>query len=436
MNEGHGYRRPMRLLCLGMSHKTASVDTRERLAFDADRQGSALSDLRARWPEGEFAIVATCNRTEIYVARPNHAHPRSEELRGWLAEQSGMHAWELAELTYTLQDAEAIRHLFAVAGGLESMVVGENQIVGQIKAAHARAVEFQAAGPALKDLFQRALHTAKHIRTETDISAGKVSIASVAVDCIRQHPDAVTGGTVLIVGAGKTVELMLETLATLGAGRVLVVNRSPEKARQLADRFDGEAMGLDALGPALSQADIVLCSTGSPDQVISAEMVRGARADRPDDRLVIVDIAVPRDVDPAVREIDGVCLHNIDDLQPVIDRTLSGRLDFDGKIDALLDEHVAEMAGWLELRRVAPTIDALHRQLTALAEAELQQARNKLSSHDDAAEDAEIIRQCLHRTIRQILHPLTDYLKSRANDEDANERVAAVRELFQLDNQD
>jgi glutamyl-tRNA reductase len=426
----------MRILCIGASHRSAGVAVREKLALGASRRQEALRDLHRRWADGQFAIVSTCNRTEVYTARPVHGHPRAEELRDWLCEFQSLAPGELDEAFYTMADGDAVGHLFAVAAGLDSLVPGEAQIVSQVKGAYAEAVEAGCARAVMNELFQAALHVAKHIRTETDIAAGKVSVASVAIEFVCQLFETLEGKCVVNVGAGKMNELMLRQLRRLGAGRVLVVNRSRGRAEELADACGGSAGHFERLGDHLAEADIVLTSTGAAEPVIPAEMVRSAQGRRGYRPLLIVDIAVPRDVEPEAGQVENVFLYNLDDLDRVVRSNLKLRHSQRGAADGIISEHVEEFLSALNVRDVTPTIEAMYRSMEGIAAEELADARNKFSGHDDADEDMEILRRALHRTIRRMLHTCTQRLRRAAGSNAARAHVASLRELFQLDEED
>ncbi|MGB2822398.1 MAG: glutamyl-tRNA reductase [Phycisphaerae bacterium] len=423
----------MRILCIGANHRSATVAVREKLAFDAGQRQQALRDLRGRWFDAEFAIISTCNRTEVYAARPVHGHPRAEELRDWLCGFHSLAPGDLGEAFYTLADGEAVGHLFAVAAGLDSLVPGEAQIVSQVKAAYVEAVEADCARTVMNELFQAAFHVAKHIRTETDIAMGKVSVASVAVEFVQQLFETLEDKCVLSVGAGKMNDLMLRHLGRLGTGRILVVNRSRDRAERLADACGGCAGHFERLGDHVAEADVVLTSTGAAECVITAEMVRSAQVRRRYRPLLMMDIAVPRDVDPAAGQVENVFLYNIDDLDRIVQGNLELRHSQRGAADGIVAEHVDEFLSALNVRDVTPTIQALYRSMEKLAAEELADARNRLSGHDDADEDLEILRRTLHRTIRRMLHTCTQRLRHAAGSNAARAHVAALRELFQLD---
>jgi len=423
----------MRIVCIGANHRTAGLAVREKLALGDQLRQEALRDLKRRWADAEFVVVSTCNRTEIYTARPVHAHPRAEELQSWLGEFRSLPAAEYVAHLYSLADADAAEHLFAVAAGLDSLVPGEGQIVAQVKDAYSAAVAAGAAGPVTSELFQAALHTAKHVRSETDIAAGKVSVASVAVAFVGQVFEHLGGKCVLNVGAGKMNELMLRLLRDRGAGRIVVTNRSADRAAALAGACGGQARPFERLGDLLAGADVVLTSTGSPEPIISAEMVRSAQQRRRWRPLLVVDIAVPRDVAADAGDVENVFLYNIDDLDGIVRSTLSQRRGSTEAARRIIRRHVAELMASLDVRNVAPTIEDLFRRVRAVADRELADARNKLSTHADSEEDFRILQHVLHRALRQLLHPVVARLRAAAGTDAARSHLASLRELFGLD---
>lgn len=425
----------MRILCVGISHKSAQVAQREKLAMDAPGAAAALANLAQRWPQAEFVLLSTCNRTEVYAARALHDHPRDGEIRRWLCEWHGQRLAEFDPALYTLADAEAIRHLLAVTAGLESLVLGEAQIIAQAKDAYRRA---QAAGTArgiLGNLFQKALHTAKHVRSQTQLGHKGFSVASAAVECVRRQAGCLQGKTVLSIGAGKMNALMLRELRTSGVQDILVANRSPDKARELAAACGGRSVPLDRLPEAMEQADIVLSSTGAPTPIVTQALVEQVQARRRHRPLLLVDIAVPRDVEPSAGQIRGVTLENIDDLETIVQALRAEQAGQVAPAEAIIDDHTREILQDLDIRQVAPAIEALYRRMRQIADDELDLARRRLSTHDDAQADEKILRHVLHRVIRKIVHPAAESLRDAAGSDAARSQVAALRKLFQLDEQ-
>jgi len=423
----------MRILCTGISHKTADVSLRELVAFDAATRAAALGQLARRWPQAEFAILSTCNRVEIYTARPLHGHPREQQLVNWLERFHGLSAGELLDHTYVLADRQAAEHLFAVAAGLDSLVPGEAQIAAQVKDAYAAARQAGTAGATLNELFQRALRTAKHVRSETAVGTGKVSVASVAIDCIDKVFESARGKSVLSIGAGKMNELMLMHLRRLGAGRIAVANRSADRAERLAQRCGGEAVAFERIAEELLAADIVLSSTGAPAAIITRAMVESALSRRNGGDLLIVDLAVPRDVEPTVGQLEGVHLYDIDDLEEVVAANVASRSADIAAARRIVERHVDELMQKLNVRDVVPTIDELYRRMERICDEELAAAGNKLSTHDDAQADMEVLRQTIRRAMRRFIHPCVRHLRDSAGSDAARAHVSLLRKLFDLE---
>jgi len=426
----------MRILCIGISHKTAGVALREQLAFDPAAAQRGLAQLDGNWPQAEAVILATCNRAEVYVARPLHGHPRDHELHQWLADFHQLPLGSFVESLYTLTDAEAVKHLFEVAAGLDSLVVGESQITSQVKEAYALASQAGAARATMNLLFQTALGAAKAIRAEAGLEVSGRSVASLAIQCAARTLGQLTGKSVLNIGAGKMNELMIRRLTELGADQILVANRSPARASRMADRFAGKAVDFAALPQHLADADVVLTSTASDAPIVTRAMVGQAMQHRDNRPLLIVDIAVPRDVEPEVADIRGVKLYDIDDLEGRVAAETSKPSEWRDAAEQLIDRSVADVLQRLKIRQVAPTIDAMYRFMRAIADAELASAVNKLATHDDIDADRVILQRALRRTIRRILHPAVHNLRKASASDAAAAHVAALRKLFNLDDSD
>ncbi|MFP3937080.1 MAG: glutamyl-tRNA reductase [Phycisphaerae bacterium] len=424
----------MRILRVGATYETAEVALRERLSIEGDCLSVALADLSDHWPDAELLILSTCNRTELYTARPVHGHPREDELRRWFREFTGVEA-ELCERTLrTFADADAVGYLFEVACGLRSMVVGEAEIVAQLKDAYAAARRAGTAGAVINELVQTALEASKEVRRSTGIARGKVSVASVAVDFVAETAGSLAGKCVLNVGAGKTNELMLRRLSELGAGELLITNRSRKRAEDLARRCGGRVVGWETLADHLGRADVVVTSTASQRPVITREMLSAAAGGGRG--LLVVDLAVPRDVEPAAGELEGVTLYNIDHLSGAVEAAMQSRRAHTESAERIVRRYVNEFLEKLNIRRVAPTIRSLYRLAHQIADDEMRRADNKLSEHDDAAEDAAIVRHAVHRTLRRMLHPAVENLRKTAGTDSARADVAAIRKLFGLDDEE
>jgi len=420
----------MRLLCVGLNHKTAPVALRERLAFDAGAARGALEMLRDRYRQAAFVILSTCNRCELYVVRPLHERPREEDIRAFFGAARGVDRADYDGALYVHADTEAVRHLFTVAAGLDSLVPGEDQILAQVKGAYAAAQSARTTGAEINEWFQRAFHVAKEVRTTTAVAAGKVSAASVAADLAGAHLSDAGGKTLLSLGAGKMNALMLRDLRARRVGRILVANRTPARAAEVARDCGGQAVAFDQLVGALADADVVVCSTGAPEPVITACTLAGAMAHRPDRPMLIIDIAVPRDVDPDAGELPGVTLMNIDDLQAVVEKNLSRRRRELDAGRAIIDRRTDEYFRRLHVREVAPTIEALYRRMRTIADEELAAARHKLTG--DRQADERVFRRAFHRALQRMLHKPVTALRAAAGAEAAREHAAILRKLFDL----
>ncbi len=421
----------MRIRCIGLNHTTADVGLRERVALDADGVRKALASLKDKWRAAEFVVVSTCNRTEIYAGGDDG--PGADDVTAWLENFCGVEHGRLDDSLYVLAGGEAAGHLCAVAAGMDSMVPGEDQIRGQLKDAYAAAIDAGAADGLMNELFQEAFRTAKRIRRETSVCRGKVSVASVAVEFVRRIFESLFDKCVLSVGAGKMNRIMLRHLSKDRPGRIVITGRTEANARRLADEFAADVRPMEKLPQALCEADVVLASTASREAVITAEMVRAAQKNRNYRPVIFVDIAVPRDVAPDAGEVENVFLYDIDDLKKIVGRTVVARRSQDEAAEAIIAEHVEEMAEKLRLRDAGPVIGQLHRRMEQIAAEELADAENKFSTHDDADEDTEIMRRTLHRTIRRILHGPTRQLRKHAGRREADEYIKTLRKLFDLD---
>lgn len=419
----------MRLLCVGVSHRTAPLPVRERLALADGQVHAALADLRRRWPDAELLLLNTCNRTELYAARALHAHPRTEELLAWLAGQGNLPPDAADNALYALADHQAVQHLFDVAAGLDSQVPGEDQIVAQIKTAHETARNAGSAGPRLADLVAAALHVAKHIRTDTAFSEGKVSIPSVAVEALADRLGDLRDRTVLCIGAGKVGRLLLAQLRRHRCSRVVLLNRSPDRSTDL----DVESAPLEDLPGLLETADAVLTSTGSQQPILPAGLLQAAQARRNNRPLLVLDLAVPRDVEPFAANLPGLELLNLDDLDATVQQTLRKRTEHLADAQAITAEHVAEFLASAHIRSVAPTVEALYRRVEQIILDELADAENKFATHDDADEDLAILRRTLRRALRRFCHPATEQLRSEAASGHGQAHAETLRKLFDLD---
>jgi glutamyl-tRNA reductase len=425
-----------RLILLGLNHTTAPLEVRERLAFSAPQQHEAIERFRAQFPQCEAVLLSTCNRVELYAARPVHDHPRGEEMVGFLANFHGVAPEQIRSHFYEKAERAAVEHLFAVACSLDSMVLGETQILGQVREAYDISQQLGAAGAVLNPLFQRALAVGKQVMRETRLAEGRLSVASIAVDYARRIFEQFTDKTVLSIGAGKMSQLVLQQFASLKPKRLLVCNRDAEKAADLAKRFGGEAVSFDQLPQHLVAADIVLTGTGSERPIITRAMfeqhILKARRYRP---IFLIDIAVPRDVEASVGELDHVYLYNLDDLQQVVSTSQSQR---SGEADAarkIVAEHVDAFVAWHRTRELGPAIDALYKRYHAVAQDELARTLNKLPNISDA--ERAHLEELARRIVNKLLHdPVTTLRESEGMHTNAAQYLHALEKLFQLQQRD
>ncbi|MGC8793176.1 MAG: glutamyl-tRNA reductase [Bryobacteraceae bacterium] len=420
----------MKLCLTGLNHRTAPVEVREQLAFDAPSLGSALADLVARPGVSEGLILSTCNRVEVSVTAEDGVDP-APVVTQFLAEQRRVEPSWLAPYLYRYEDAEAIRHLFRVASSLDSMVVGEPQILGQLKAAYAVAKAHGAVGGWMEAILTRAFSVAKRVRTETGIGENPVSVSSTAVELARQIFGSLAGRRVMVIGAGKMAELALRHLRAAGVSRVFVTNRTLERARAMAEAFQGVIVEYDRLLESLPEMDIVLTSSGAPFYLLRKDQMRRvleARRHRP---MFLIDIAVPRNIEPAVNELDGVFLYDIDDLARVADANLGERRKRAELAERIIAEEVERMVARLKAREVAPTIVSLQERLEQIRQAELARYRSRLEPL--TREQEEALEALTRGILNKLAHGPISELRRRATEPGGLETVELIRRMFRLD---
>lgn len=412
----------MHLLVVGLNHTTAALDVRGQLALGGDRLAPALAALRGYAVEG--AILSTCNRTEIY-ALTGHAASGLRNVKRFLADQSGLPAEEIEPHLYDYHGEEAARHLCRVAAGLDSMILGEPQILGQVADAHEAALAAGTAGPVLAQLCRTAISAGKQARTETDIARNAVSLGHAAVTLARERFGDLRERPVLVVGLGEINTVAAHNLAAAGA-RVTVVNRTLARACAWAEHAGGGVRPWAELGAALAEADIVVSGTAATEPVLTAAMIRAAQAARGARPLLLIDLAVPRDIEPVAEELAGVVLYDMDGMQALCQANMAGRSREVVKVEALLDGHVARFAAWLGERQVAPTIAALRERAERIRQAELEKTLARLGDLDERERNA--VAALSHAIVNKILHEPSIRLKHA----DGRDYAAAVRELFAL----
>jgi glutamyl-tRNA reductase len=420
----------MNIIVVGLSHKTASVDIREKVAFSPNSIEKPLRELVALDGIVEGIIVSTCNRVEIYATTRDIAGGIAR-IRRFLADYHHLACDLLEPHLYSYHGEEAIRHVFRVASSLDSMVVGEPQILGQIKTSYGYAAEYKSSGIILNRFLHKAFSVAKRVRTETRIASSAVSVSFAAVELARKIFGVLTDKTVLLIGAGEMCELAARHFLTNGAKGVMVTNRTFERAQKLADEFGGEAILFDDLFLHLHKADIVLTSTGAPHAIITPVDLEGVIRRRRMKPMFLIDIAVPRDIDPAVNELDSVYLYDMDDLQQVVAANLEGRMQEADKAEAIIAEEILQFYKWVATLEVTPTIVALRNRFEELRKAELERT---LSNWKDAPADTEKRLEALTTAfMNKLLHQPTTVLKKAGQGNRNDLYLDALRALFDLE---
>jgi glutamyl-tRNA reductase len=419
-----------RLLALGISHKTAPLALRERVALPEGRAASVLRELVALPEVHEAVAISTCNRTEIYLVASDPVDAESAALSA-LSRQAGIPPTELLGSLYSVRGMEAVRHLFGVAAGLESMIVGEAEIQGQVKRAYELALVEGATGAITNRLFSTALGTGKRARHETAIGRSRVSVSSVAVELARGTLGELESRRVLVIGAGENGELTAKALRERGVETVFVANRRYDRAIGLAQRFGGHAVRFDDLPAELQAADIVVSSTASPHQLVGREeleLVMEGRGGRP---LLLIDIAVPRDIDPTVREITGITLFDMDDLQREVARNMGAREAEVVHVRRIIEQEVERFGDWLASLDVVPTIAALRERGEEIVQRVLRENEPRWESLGPA--DRARVELLARTVVGRLLHEPTLRMKGAAESGGSYMHIQALRELFGLD---
>lgn len=414
------------LLAIGVSHKTAPVEVRERLALPEARALEFLRDLRGGAEVHEAVAVSTCHRTELYLVVGDPVEAESTVLT-MLARQAGIRPTELAGAIYSHRNCDAARHLYRVVSGLESMLVGEAEIQGQVKRAYDTALTRETTGPLTNRLFGAALATGKRVRTETAIGEGQLSLPGAAVALAREHLGDLRGRRVVIIGTGETSELTGRALADSGARTVFVANRRRDRAISLARRYNGISIPLDELPEALLDADIVVSATASPHLLLEVREVADVMRTRENRPLLLADLAVPRDIDDACARLDGVTLFDIDDLQAIAGRNRKVRQARARQAEGIIAEEIQKFAAWLGSLEVLPTIAALRAHATQIAGQVVDENRGKWESA--SPRDLERVDALARAVVNRLLHEPTLQMKAM-HDDRVHARMAVVRDLF------
>ncbi len=417
----------MKIRLIGVNHRTAPVEVRERFAIPEARLSDALQSL-CRYPGiSEGLILSTCNRVEFLA----HAENGSEaDLRGFLREYFGVDPTDFEKYLYEYHDDDAIRHVFRVASSLDSMIVGEPQILGQVKEAYTAARAVGAVNSHLDALVTRAFAVAKRVRSETQIGTSAVSVASVAVDLAKKIFGELTGKVVYLVGAGKMSELAARHLLAHGAEQILVANRTYEKAQDMAEAFGGQAVIFEQLYDTVDKADIVISSTGAPHFIFRREHGEAFLHRRKNRPMFFIDIAVPRDVDPEMNKLDGIFVYDIDDLQQVAAKHIDDRRREADRAEAIVSDEVRRFRDRLKTLSVVPTIVSLQEHMENIRQAEIERARGRLGQLSPEQEQA--VDAITRGIINKVLHTPITTLKTAAKDPEATTLIAVIRRIFDL----
>ncbi len=415
----------MQLFALGLNHTTATIEIREQVNFSPDRLKHALHEFVERELADEVAIISTCNRTEIYCSSTIDT---SEAVIDWLSYYHNVPKRQLSKHLYVHHQLDAAKHLFRVASGLDSMILGEPQILGQLKTAYQTAKAADTLGKLLSKLFQHSFSVAKRVRTDTAISSSPVSVAFAAVRLAQQIFGDLTERTALLIGAGETIELTARHLHENGLTRMIVANRTIDRARQLAKEFSGYAITLEEISVHLSEADVVIASTASPTTVLDMKTVKAAIKVRKHRPMFMVDIAVPRDIDSKVSQLEDVYLYTVDDLNEVIQENLRSRQQAALQAEEIIDVQVNHFMGWLNSLSAVDTICHLRDQAHDFRHNLVDKAKRMI---DNGKSPYEAIDYLAHTLTNTLMHtPCTQLRQAGYNGQD--ELVLAAKQLFQL----
>jgi glutamyl-tRNA reductase len=421
----------MSIVLVGVNHKTAPVEVRERLAFSEDACSSGLRTLVDGEVVREGLIVSTCNRVEILAETASERlNDTIERVNQFLVGTETLPQSFFEAHLYQHTDDQAIRHLFRVTSSLDSMVVGEPQVLGQVRRAYSIALEAGTAGRILNRLVHHAFRVAKRVRTETGIGANAVSISYMAVELGKKIFNSLEGHTALLIGAGEMAELSARHLRSAGVARVLLANRTEERAERLAAELDGETVNFDELHNYLAEADIIICSTAADHFVITEQMARDALGKRRNRPSFFIDISVPRNIDPAVGKIPNVFVFDIDDLESVISSNIREREREAERAELIVESEIMQFQQTLRVLDIGPTIGALRNKLQGIAKLELDRQRNRLGPL--TAEQETAIEALLVSTVNKISHPLLSHMRRSFDASDAD-TIQAWRDIFGLE---
>lgn len=420
----------MHLTLIGLSHHTAPIDIRDQVALTETLQEQALKLVKTSGNMLETVLLSTCNRSEVYAAINGDAHdPRPVE--EWFHEIHGLSQGTLSPYLYRRTNEAVIRHLFRVVSSLDSMVIGEQQILGQVKDAYLRSLSEQTTGVVLNRLFEKALAVGKQVRETTDIGVGAVSVSSVSVKLAKKIFKDLRQHSAMLIGAGETGELTAQYLVDQGIKRLMVANRTYERAAEVARRFDGIAVSLDDGLQMIADVDIVISSTGAPHCILDRDQMTEIMRIRRNKPIFLIDIAVPRDIDPQVRNVYNTFLYDIDDLQSVVDDNAVRRKKEAENVETIVDTEVNQFLHWYQSLAVTPTITQLRQHADTIRTQEIERALSQLNHLSD--NDRKTVDMMSRAIINKLLHDPTIRLKASAKSDQGHYYLHALRHLFGLD---
>ncbi len=421
----------MKFTIVGLSHHTASIELRERFAQETQPLGPLLARLRAIPSVEEACVLCTCNRFELYIAGSEEPRLLGRRLKRYLESVARLPPQDLEPHLYQRSGAEGIRHLFRVASSLDSMVLGEPQILGQVKESYQAATQHQAVGPVIDRVFQKAFFVAKRIRTETGIAENAVSMSFAAVELGKEIFHSLEGKEVLLIGAGKMATLAAKHLGAYGVSKVRVASRSLATAERLAKEIGGAASSLSDLPMLLNGADIVISSTAAPGYIVDRKMMARVIRKRRYRSILFVDIAVPRDIDPLVSQLDNVFVYDVDDLKSVLELNREARAKEAASAEGLIQEELLGFLRWSKSQEVVPVIKALRRYATDIAEREAERTVGGLRSPDPKARQRVILMA--QSIVNKVFHPVLNELKREGRDGDPGPLIDALVQLFPIE---
>jgi len=420
----------MNLIIVGLSHKTAPIEIREKLSFSAQTIGEPLNRLCTAYEINEGVIISTCNRVEVFAVTRD-IEKGLLQVKKFLSEYHNIPLEGLDEHLYAYTSEDAVKHLFRVCSGLDSMVLGEPQILGQVKDGYGYALQHKTAGVIMNKLFHKAFSVAKRIRTETKIGSSAVSISYAAVELARKIFGTLEGKTAMLIGAGEMAELAAKHLLSNGVQEIIVANRTYESAVEMAKSFNGTPIMFREFGHYLKKVDIVIASTAAPKFIIHPEQIEEVIKERKNRPMFFIDISVPRNIDPLINNIDNIYLYNVDDLQGVIEANLKERAKEAKEAEKIIDEEIEKFYRWVKSLDVVPTIVALKKKFEEIRKGEMEKALSGMNNLQK--KDKETIDAMTKARINKVIHDPATHLKKEANKVEGDFYIEAARKLFDLD---